>query len=193
MKFHFRHVVILCLILAASIGFGFAFDAIALKVERNRYPKPETLVPLVEELSDEYGLPEAIVWATIRNGSNFASNAVSEDGRIGLMQLSSDQLTFICEKVLHSEPIDAGLLYDPQTNVRLGCAYLSYLFGRYGVREQVYAAYAAGIDRVDAWIASHDHLSEQGVLINISDETTASYVKTMKTAVNFYTTLYSEA
>ncbi len=193
MKFHFRHLVILCLILAASIGFGFAFDAVALAVERNRYPKPESLVPLVEELSTEYGLPEAIVWATVRNGSEFASNAVSETGQIGLMQLSEEQLIFICEVVLGSEPIDVGLLYDPQTNLRLGCAYLSYLFGRYGVREQVYAAYAVGIETVDAWLASPEHVSEQGVLINIPDKAAASYVKSMKTAVDYYTTLYSEA
>ena len=192
MKFHFRHLVILCLILAASIGFGFAFDAVALAVERHRYPKPESLAPLVEELSTEYGLPEAIVWATVRNGSDFASNAVSETGQIGLMQLSEEQLTFICEVVLNSEPIDTGLLYDPQTNLRLGCAYLSYLFGRYGVHEQVYAAYLAGTEQVDAWIASPEHLSEQGVLIHIPDAKTAAYVQSMKTAVEYYTTLYSD-
>ncbi len=189
MKFNLRHVVAFVLLIALSIGFGFGFDAIATAIEESNHPRPDTLSASVQENATAFGIPEAVIWATVKTGSDFASNAVSEDGRIGLMQLSSKQFDFICRTILHEEP-DPRTLYDPETNLRAGSAWLSYLYGRYGIWDHVFTAYYAGTDTVDAWLQTPDLMSEQGILTDIPNDSIAEYVEDMKDAVELYTILY---
>ena len=99
----------------------------------------------------------------------------------------------ICTELLQAEPIEAGMLYDPQTNLRLGAAYLSWLYQRYGVWENVHVAYFAGTDQTDAWLKEPSHISPQGVLTDIPDKDTASYVKRIQKSVSLYGKLYYES
>ena len=190
MKFNLRHVLAFLLLIAASVGFGFGFDAVATAIEKSNHPRPEALTTSVKQNAQEFGLPETVVWATIQNGSDFASNAVSEDGRIGLMQISPEQFAFICTELWETEEKDTGLLYDPDTNLRAGCAWLSYLYNRYGIWDHVFAAYREGTQTVDAWLRDPEKLSEQGVLINIPNQNTANYVKEAVEAMQTYNDLY---
>ena len=190
MKFNLRHVLAFLLLIAVSIGFGFGFDAVATVIEKSNHPRPEALAASVKQNAQEFGLPEAVVWATVKNGSDFASNAVSEDGRIGLMQISPEQFTFICTELWETEAKDTGLLYDPDTNLRAGCAWLSYLYNRYGIWDHVFAAYREGTQTVDAWLRDPEKLSQQGLLIGIPKQATANYVKDTAEAMQTYNNLY---
>ena len=190
MKITSKHVGILCLILLLSIAFGFAFDAIATAVEKNRYPRPESLSDAIAEQANANALPEAIVWATVRCGSNFASNACSEDGKIGLMQLTPARFDWIRVELLGLEPTEEGLLYDPNTNLLSGCVWLSYLYEHYGVWDLVFAAYHAGTETVDAWLADPNLTDEHGILTQIPDKETASFIKEMQKTVHYYNKLY---
>ena len=140
MKLNLRHVIAFLLLIVLSIGFGFGFDAVATAIEKSNHPLPDTLKESVQANAKAFGIPEAVVWATVKNGSDFASNAVSEEGHIGLMQLTPEQFGFICREILQEE-FEPRTLYDPETNLRAGCAWISYLYGKYGVWEHVYAAY----------------------------------------------------
>ncbi|MBR3893836.1 MAG: lytic transglycosylase domain-containing protein [Clostridia bacterium] len=190
MKITFWRVTAFFLLIALSIGFGFAFDAAMTAIERKNYPIEDSLAVAVRRESEQYGIPEAILWATMHTGSGFASNHVSSAGAIGLMQLTPAQFDFICTEVFEKEKMDAGMLYDPATNLSAGSAYLSYLYTRYGVWEQVFAAYVAGTDTVDEWLKNPDCISPQGVLQNIPDKSVSAYVKSVKTAIDQYTKLY---
>ena len=190
MKINARHVSILLGILLLSIGFGFAFDAIALAVEKNQYPLNETYAEEIRTSAETYALPEAILWAVVRTESNFVSNAVGEDGSIGLMQLSPNEFHTIQSEILGAETQDAGLLYDPKTNLRVGSAYLSYLYQRYGVWYTVFAAYAAGCDAVDAWMRDSANVNDHGTLISIPDLAVAARVEQTMEAHGYYTSLY---
>lgn len=190
MKITSRHVGIVCLILLLSVAFGFAFDAVATAIEKNSYPRPEALFDAIATQADANALPEAIVFATVRCGSDFASNARSDDGRIGLMQLTPDQFDWIRTNLLGLEPTEEGLLYDPNTNLLCGCAWLSYLYEHYGVWELVYAAYRMGTEEVDAWLADPNLTDEHGILKEIPDKETAKFVKDMQKAVASYNKLY---
>ena len=193
MKFNLRHLLILLAILVLSVGFGFAFDATAGAVERHQNPRPEGLSPSVERYAREYGVPESVIWATMREGSEFASNARGEDGRIGLMQLTPEQFSFVCTALLGEAEKDAGMLYDPETNLRAGTAYLSYLFGKYGVWEHVFAAYASDPESVDAWLSDPENLSPQGVLTLYPDDAVKGRVKGLKNTMDQYNKLYSQS
>ena len=190
MKLTAGRVVAVLLLIALSVGFGFAFDAIATQIEQGNHPRPEELAPLVQENSVGYGLPEHTVWALLKVSSDFQSNAVSPNGAIGLCSLTPAQFSFICTKLHGGEELNDGLLYDPETNLRAGAAYLSYLYDRYGVWDHAFAAYRAGTDAVDAWLQSAELISDQGVLTEIPDDEAAAFVSAMQKAVHYYSKLY---
>ena len=189
MKFNLRHVIAFFLLIALSVGFGFGFDAVCTALEKSNHPRPDSLSLSVQSNAQDFGVPEAVIYAAMKCGSEFASNAVSEDGKIGLLQLSPDRFTFICTEILSETP-DVRTLYEPETNLRAGCAWISYLYGRYGVWEHVYAAYFAGTEQVDTWLQDPALVSEQGVLQDIPNGAVASFVKEMTDAVECYTKLY---
>ena len=88
--------------------------------------------------------------------------------------------------------MDPGILYDPETNLRIGAAYLSHLYQRYGVWDTVFAAYHAGIDQVDAWLKNPEYVNARGRLENIPQKETRDYVTQMNQSVRTYSELYYE-
>ena len=190
MKFNARSFAIIAAILVLSIGFGFAFDGIATSLEKKQYPLSPRYANDIQRISAEYGIPEVILWAIVRTESGFSSNLEGEDGGIGLMQLTPDEFAMIQTDILKEAPQDAGLLYDPQKNLACGAAYLSFLYQRYGVWETVFAAFDAGTDAVDAWLANPDCVSELGTLKNIPNQKTARFVHKVTEARELYIKLY---
>ena len=190
MKFNAKSFAIIAAILALSIGFGFAFDGIATAIEKSQYPLFERYENDIRAVSAEYGIPEAILWATVQTKSGFSSNYEGEDGGIGLMQLTPDEFAMIQSDILHVTPEDKGLLYDPQKNLQCGAAYLSYLYERYGVWETVFAAFDAGIESVDAWLANPEYVTELGTLKSIPEPQTARFVRNVMKAHELYIKLY---
>ena len=190
MKFNARSFAIIAAILVLSIGFGLAFDGIATAIEKKQYPLSPRYADDIQRVSAEYGIPEVILWAIVRTESGFSSNLEGEDGGIGLMQLTPDEFAMIQTDILKEAPQDAGLLYDPQKNLACGAAYLSFLYQRYGVWETVFAAFDAGTDAVDAWLANPDCVSELGTLENIPNQKTARFVREVTEARELYIKLY---
>lgn len=190
MKFNAKSLAIIAAILVLSIGFGFAFDGIATAIEKNQYPLSPRYIQDIRDVSAEYGIPEVVLWAIVRTESNFSSNCEGDDGGIGLMQLTPDKFAMIQSDILHITPEDKGLLYDPQKNLQCGTAYLSYLYQRYGVWETVFAAFDAGIDAVDTWLATPEYVTEIGTLKNIPNAKTARFVREVEEARKLYKKLY---
>ncbi|MBQ8431770.1 MAG: transglycosylase SLT domain-containing protein [Clostridia bacterium] len=192
MKLTAQRLLIFLGILLLSIGFGLGFDAVATAVEKNSHPRPEALTASIAANAKEFGVPEPILWATVKEQSDFASNAADALGHIGLMQLTAAQYESICTTLLNEVPLDAGMLYDPATNLRCGAAYLSWLYQRYGVWDTVFAAYHAGVEQVDAWLGDPDHVDELGRLTKLPSAT-ANYVERMNKTVTLYSKLYYES
>ncbi|WP_426751841.1 lytic transglycosylase domain-containing protein [Myxococcus sp. Y35] len=88
-------------------------------------------------------LDPLLVVAVIRCESSFNNYAVSHVGAMGLMQVMPDTGTWLADK--------AGIrlgrssnLFDSETNVELGTAYLADLIRRFGTVEKALVAYNAG-------------------------------------------------
>lgn len=190
MKLTSRRVAVFFLLILLSVGFGFAFDGIATAIEKSKYSRPAAYREPIEQAAAEAGIPEAAVWALIRVESGFDSGGKNSDGGIGLFRLTPGQLETIYTEILHEAVPDAGMLYDPATNLRAGCAYLSALYGRYGMWEPVFAAWRAGTDRTDEWVMDPDCLNKQGRLTRIPDSAVAKFVSGVIKGKNMYTTLY---
>ena len=136
---------IVILLLVLSILLGYATDLLWSRAERFVYPL--TFSEDVMFCAEQYDLDEAVIFAMIKVLSDFTSNHVSEDGRIGLMQLSE-----MTDEHL-GEHLDSGLLYEPSTNIRYGCYYLLYLTTRYTSWDAIWAAYLCDEETVDTWYA----------------------------------------
>ena len=97
-------------------------------------------------------LPEAWVYAVLREESTFDPGAGSPAGAIGLMQLMPDTAREVARSTGRRPPTRGDLL-SPGTNIALGSAYLAAMAGRYGGHPAAAtAAYNAGPKRVDAWL-----------------------------------------
>ena len=91
--------------------------------------------------ADEFGLERRLVRSVVWAESKFDRKAVSDKGAVGLMQSMPQTLTS-CAAALRIKEPDA---YDPQTNLRCGCYYLSILLEKFdGDESAALMAYNAG-------------------------------------------------
>ena len=190
MKLNLRRILILILIAGLSVGFGFAFDGIADQIERKRYPINDTYRELIARESEAFGIPEATVWALVHTESSFVSNAVSESGEIGLLQISPQHLSVIYQKALGEPAPVEGLLFDPTTNLHAGCAWLSYLYQKYGTWETTLTAWHAGEEQTDRWLMDPDLSDDLGQFEQIPTKDAEKFVFSVLHATEVYTRLY---
>ncbi len=145
----------------------------------------------VEKAVAETGLDRNFVCAVIKAESGFNPDAVSESGAFGLMQLMPETASWICEKM--GETYETAYLTDPEQNVRMGCAYLSYLLSMYhGNRENALAAYNAGHAHVDRWLEDAACSKDGETLDTIPFPETEKYVKRVTRYIRIYKSLYGE-
>ena len=150
--------VIVLIILAISILLGFVLDFAITKIEYSVYPQPSAYVGYVKKYSEKFDVPEEIIWAVIKTESNFDASAVSGKGAVGLMQMVEPTFDEISNLRL-KEGFPSGMRYDPETNIRYGTYYLSYLYERYGDWDTAIAAYNGGLGKVDEWMGEDGKLS----------------------------------
>ena len=134
------------------------------------------------------GVEPALVYAVMRAESGFDEKAVSRAGAVGLMQLRPSTARFIGER--------SGIAFEPdrlsegEYNVRLGCAYLSYLLERFPVRETALAAYNAGEGTVREWLSDGKFSADGQRLDRIPYGETARYIKKVDRFRKIYLILY---
>ena len=178
--------IVICMILVLSLGIGYIYDAICRRMDYKSHPRAYT--EYVEKYAAEYGVPEYIAYAVIKTESDFQSNYVAPDGSVGLMQLSEE--TFRVVSGMMKENTESGILYDPETNVRYGIYYLSYLYTEYNRWNAVFAAYYAGREAVDTWMLDPALTDTLGNLTKIPDDATKSFVDSVTENMEIYKSLY---
>lgn len=143
---------------------------------------------LIWTAAEKYDLDPYLVCAVIWTESRFDADSVSSAGAVGLMQLMPETAQWIAQKL--DGEVDPENLTDPQTNIELGCWYLSFLRERFHDRDEIAAAYNAGHNRVNQWL-SDGELSQDGrELDDIPFEETRNYVERVNTAYDIYKMLY---
>lgn len=173
-------------ILALSVGAGFAYDYICDRLDRRAHPR--AYEEYVSRYAAEYGVPEPVIYAVIKIESNFQSDAKSSAGALGLMQMTPDTFAWLMTHL--KENYEVGMLYDPETNIKYGTYFLAYLYREFGLWETAFAAYNAGMARVKAWQENSDYADENGVLVSIPFKETREYVAKVKKATETYERLY---
>ena len=103
----------------------------------------------ITEASQRFGIPELWIRAVLRAESAGDVRAVSPAGALGLMQVMPE--TWAGLRLRHRLGRDP---YDPHDNILAGAAYLREMFDRYGNVAAMLAAYNAGPDRYDEYLAT---------------------------------------
>jgi soluble lytic murein transglycosylase-like protein len=97
---------------------------------------------LIVSASDRHRVDADLIRAVIKAESNFNSEARSNKGAIGLMQLMPDTARLY----------NVGRIFDPTENIEGGVRHLKLLLGRYqGDLQLSLAAYNAGIKAVEKY------------------------------------------
>ncbi len=140
--------------------------------------------------AEERQLDLYLVTALVAQESTFQADVVSSANAVGLMQLlPSTGRQYAVRTGLRG--FTPSQLTDPETNVRLGTAYLSWLLSRYGNDvASALAAYNAGEGRVDRWRADRPGLPRDEFVDDIPFLETQNYVKRIIGTAEDYRLLY---
>jgi D-alanyl-D-alanine carboxypeptidase len=125
------------------------------------YPPPgppeDPWGPYIREAAVRYGVPERWVRAVMQQESGGEEQATSPAGAMGLMQVMP--ATYEELRVRHRLGDDP---YEPHNNILAGTAYIREMYDRYGAPGFL-AAYNAGPDRVDGYLAGRAALPDETV------------------------------
>lgn len=136
--------------------------------------------------SAEYSLDKYMVCAVIYTESHFNDNAKSAKGAVGLMQIMPETGEWAAGK-MGLEGYTASMLYEPETNIAIGCWYLNYLQSMFGDdMRKVLAAYNAGPANVKDWMGS------DGTLKEIPYKETQQYLERVLRYYEIYKGLYKD-
>ena len=179
-------------IVVLSVFFGIIVQSFTERAERAKYPL--AFEEFVNKYSYDYGVPKNVIYAYIKCSSDFKGDLLSDNGEIGLMQVSPKLLEKYKEE-LH-DPYDAGMLYDPETNIKYGTYHLSKIYLKVGTWRAVYASLSVGVERVTEWLSDERYaeiadLSKPKLKV-IPDEAASRYAELLESTADKYKTLYFE-
>ncbi|HEY6769356.1 MAG TPA: transglycosylase SLT domain-containing protein [Candidatus Sulfotelmatobacter sp.] len=136
------------------------------------------------------GLDPYLVASLIRQESEFNPNAVSRANAVGLMQLLPKTGKVVAKEV-KLKRYSASQLYTPAVNLQLGTRYFRGMVDKFGGSfEYALAAYNAGSDRVDDWLAQGKYRDPQEFVESIPFTETREYVQAILRNANVYKQLY---
>lgn len=153
---------------------------------------PRGYQAIVEQEAAVSGLDPALVYAVIRSESGFAATARSSVDARGLMQLTPDTFQWVRYRLGEEEGVTSELLYEPEENIRYGCANLGLLLREFGGEEEALAAYHAGRGSVSRWLTDSRYSRDGVTLETIPYGDTCQYVKKVLETREVYHRLYPE-
>lgn len=169
-------IILILLLLLAVLNFH--------SIVRILYPLPYH--DIITFYGRTYNVDPALIAAVIKAESNFDNKAVSERGARGLMQIMPETGSWAAGQA--GEPgYNDDLLFDPETNIKLGTWYLSHLEKEFdGSTVLTLAAYNGGVGNVQDWLAGKTLLNPEDSISKIPFPETRYYVR----KVLFYHRLY---
>lgn len=158
---------------------------VAKIIYKNKY------IDIVEKECIIYDIDKYLILAMIKAESNFDTNAVSSKKAIGLMQLTLDTANW-CAKKLNMDEVSESDLHNPELNIKLGIYYYNYLLERYNDTNTAFAAYNAGMGKIDIWL-NDEKYSKDGIKIDTTPyEETNKYITRINNNYKIYKFLYKE-
>lgn len=140
----------------------------------------------------ERSLDPLLVASVALEESAFNPLAVSAAGAMGLLQLMPDTGAELARR-LGIRGFRREHLVEPDTNLRLGCAYLRMLLDRHRSLPIALAAYHAGSSRASAWTVAGDLRDPERYVERIPIPDTRRYVKRILADLRLYQRVWGES
>lgn len=177
--------------LAAAVTMAVVILVVVALFFLLREPIIERLYPIkyeqwVEKYAQDNGVEPTLVYAVIYTESRFKSDAESNIGARGLMQLTEETFDWVKYRLDDTEEVTFDKMYDPETNIRYGTYLLGYLKNEFGNRRNILCGYHAGINIVKKWLANKEYSLNGTDLDKIPYKDTAHYVDKVEKAINIY-------
>lgn len=158
---------------------------------KSAYPLKYTAI--VQEASDEYGIPPSLIYAVIHTESQFDPDALSPADAKGLMQLTDETYRWALQRADRADEYASEALFDPAVNIRYGTYVLVLLQEQFSDWATLLAAYNAGQGHVKEWLADPACSKDGVTLASIPFPETETYIKRVLTAREYYQSLYDLA
>lgn len=139
----------------------------------------------IEKYANEYNVDKYLIYAIIKNESNFIKDATSSKQAKGLMQIMNET-----GKEVSSKLDIENDLYDEEINIHIGTYYLAQLINKYDNNYIAVAAYNAGSGNVDKWIQNEVIKVDGSDVENIPFKETNNYVRKVFRDYDIYKKLY---
>lgn len=131
---------------------------------------------IVRDVSDKYGIDPFIILSIMREESRFDTQARSQAGALGLMQLMP-QTAYAIDKKVNLNIKSHDHIFDIKANISLGSHYITSLLKEFGSLPPAIAAYNAGEDIVRKWQKAGNYQSLDEFIEDIPYEETKNYTK----------------
>ena len=147
---------------------------------------------LIVKYSKEYNIDPYLVASIINVESKYDKYAISSKEARGLMQIGPQTGQWASEEI-GIEGYNEDLLFDPDTNIKIGTWYIDRLFKEFdGKLDLVLAAYNAGSGNVSKWLLDED-ICKDGVNLNkIPFKETEDYLVRVKDSYKVYSKVYKK-
>lgn len=152
---------------------------------------PRAFPELVAVNANKTGTPELFVYAIMRKESDYHPFAVSRSDARGLLQLIPSTSAQVAKKL--GEETFPDQLFDPETNIRQGVAYLGDLLHRFRGQEALAAgAYNAGAGAMMRWCDRWGHRPLDELVELITYDQAREYIKRVLGIYARYRHLYDD-
>jgi soluble lytic murein transglycosylase len=153
---------------------------------------PEPYGPPVQSATREFEFDRALVYAIMREESLYRPQVESAAGARGLMQLIPPTASRIA-RALDVSGFSPENLYQPDTNIRFGTYHLKELLEQFdGSRAHAIAAYNAGPEAVQGWLAREGPLADDAFVDSVPYGETRRYLRRVLRSYRMYRLLYAE-
>lgn len=176
--------VVIILTVALVIGGFWGYN----KILTETYPLKYST--LVEKYAEENKISEYLVYAVIKTESGFRTDACSDVGARGLMQIMEETFDWIKFKRGDKDTVYYDM-YTAEKNIEYGCWLLGFLYEEFGDIDCVAAAYHAGRGNVNNWLADKRYSKDGVHLDEIPISDTAHYVEKINSTMETYVKLYA--
>lgn len=183
-----KKILTVCLVISILILLVLQFNNFQeSKLLRIMYPVKYEEIVL--RYSDEFGVDPYLVYAVMKQESNFKEKAVSSAKARGLMQITEDTFDWLKIKLGDKETTYDDL-YKPEYNIKYGTYFLSILSEEFKMTSTQLAAYNAGMNITKKWLTTNEYSSNGKTLHTIPYKETEKYVKIVMNNYSTYKKIY---
>jgi soluble lytic murein transglycosylase len=151
---------------------------------------PQKYGDYVYMYSEMNSIDPNLVFAVIKAESSFNTMAVSSRDARGLMQITESTGQWGAD-MLDIKGYSMEMLFDPETNIKIGCWYINTLMKEFDYKEElVIAAYNAGSGNVRKWLSNSEYSSSGELLDKIPYGETERYLHKVRNYYAVYRNIY---